>query len=322
MRLSYILAVSILFFTIPYSTTCETVKIQVVATINPLSLIAKDVGGSRVKVYTLVPAGVDPHTYAPSPSDQLIAQRSDIFLSVGKEEFLGYFKGCGYLRFGWENWSRILYIKDGNPHYVWLYPPNVAKIAKSLAEAFKTLDPEGSLYYDERLGKVISELQTLPRWIEKLKAIYGVDSVKVVLAGSHLQPMIEYLNISIIDVVVKGDKTPTPQDVVRTVNLVRRQQATAIVVHALEADLEEGRLAYELSSETGVPILVFYPLPLGSERSYSEFFKIISSTLISSIANLEKARFNARTTSQYTDFLLPILLAVFLISLFKLLSKR
>ena len=43
--------------------------LRIVATIQPLGLVARELGGDRVAVSVLVPPGASPHTFEPQPSD-------------------------------------------------------------------------------------------------------------------------------------------------------------------------------------------------------------------------------------------------------------
>ena len=58
-------------------------KIVVIATILPLADWAREVGGDRVYVQTLLPAGASPHTFDPSPRDMRLISRASLLLKIG-----------------------------------------------------------------------------------------------------------------------------------------------------------------------------------------------------------------------------------------------
>jgi ABC-type Zn uptake system ZnuABC Zn-binding protein ZnuA len=66
-------------------------KVRVVATTTQLGDIAKQVGGSRVLVDTILDSNVDPHDYEPRPSDAQAIAEADVVLASGGEvdEWLG-----------------------------------------------------------------------------------------------------------------------------------------------------------------------------------------------------------------------------------------
>ena len=58
-------------------------KISIVATFYPLQDFAESVGGDAVRVRSIVPAGVEPHDYEPTPQDIVSIYQADVFLLNG-----------------------------------------------------------------------------------------------------------------------------------------------------------------------------------------------------------------------------------------------
>ena len=58
-------------------------KVQVVTTLPLFADFVREVGGDRVEVTSLVPAGADPHTFEPSPSDVKKVAEADIAFANG-----------------------------------------------------------------------------------------------------------------------------------------------------------------------------------------------------------------------------------------------
>ncbi len=58
-------------------------KIQIVTTILPIYDIAVNIGGDRAEVHNLLPAGVSPHSYAPSVDDSIAVEKADLVLMMG-----------------------------------------------------------------------------------------------------------------------------------------------------------------------------------------------------------------------------------------------
>ena len=57
--------------------------IEVVATTGMVADIARNLGGERVKIKTLMGPGVDPHLYKPTPADVRSLQSADMVLYNG-----------------------------------------------------------------------------------------------------------------------------------------------------------------------------------------------------------------------------------------------
>jgi zinc transport system substrate-binding protein len=60
-------------------------KLRVVASIFPLADVAREVGGDRVAVTTLLPPGASPHGFEPQPLQAEALSRADLLLVVGME---------------------------------------------------------------------------------------------------------------------------------------------------------------------------------------------------------------------------------------------
>lgn len=63
--------------------TAEGPVLSVVATLSPIADLVQQVGGDRVEVVPLVPAGADAHTYEPQPQDVVVLTEADAYFGVG-----------------------------------------------------------------------------------------------------------------------------------------------------------------------------------------------------------------------------------------------
>lgn len=73
-----------------------TGKIVVIATIFPLADVAKNIGGDRVEVSTLLLRGVSPHTFEPTPRqmEQMTGARLIIQVGAGLDDWAGKLAGA------------------------------------------------------------------------------------------------------------------------------------------------------------------------------------------------------------------------------------
>jgi ABC-type Zn uptake system ZnuABC Zn-binding protein ZnuA len=69
------------FFIILFSPSFA--KIKVVATASIFMDMAKNIGGDKIDVQTIVPIGADPHIYEPTPADAALVASADILLKNG-----------------------------------------------------------------------------------------------------------------------------------------------------------------------------------------------------------------------------------------------
>ncbi|MDO8303223.1 MAG: metal ABC transporter substrate-binding protein, partial [Sedimentisphaerales bacterium] len=133
-------------------------KLRVAATIFPLADIARNIGGDKITVITIMPPGASPHTF--EPTFEIIRQANGI-----KALFT---VGCGL-----DNWAQkvteslggtiavievskgisLRHFEDGSadPHY-WLSLANGGIIAKNIADSLIGLDPANKEYYLKNLA--------------------------------------------------------------------------------------------------------------------------------------------------------------------------
>jgi len=170
--------------------TQDDKKVKVVTTLQALCHVAQKVGGDRVVATVLVHPRRDPHRATADPQMQKEAGRADLFIELGRSLevwakdvvqnsgntriqtgagrlFAG--KGCSVEEVPQvlsKEWGDIH--PEGNPH-VWLDPLNIKTIAKNVAEALSSVDPEGKGTYEANLKSFDREID---------EAMFGKDLVE------------------------------------------------------------------------------------------------------------------------------------------------
>jgi len=148
--------------------------LKVAATIFPLTDIVKNIGGDKVDVQNILPAGASPHTFELTPWQVKSLQGVRLIFSIG---------------YGLDSWvlavsdslpdvkiveasKGIDFIKGGetdepvNPHY-WLSIENGKLIAAQAADYLSQLDPPNSAYYQSNAQTYIAQLDSAEKGIKK-----------------------------------------------------------------------------------------------------------------------------------------------------------
>lgn len=156
--------------------------IPVVVTIPVLKDLAEQVGGSHVRVTSLLSGYENEHTYSPKPTDLVAVRKARLLLEIGMglEVWVSSLvKNAGDQSLRVITTSQgVELIRDdtdahegthregeaGNPH-VWLDPENVAIMLRHITQAFIEVDPSHTAEYQanqaaylRRLGQVQEEL--------------------------------------------------------------------------------------------------------------------------------------------------------------------
>ncbi len=137
-------------------------SMRVVATFYPLAYFAERIGGERVTVKTLTPAGSEPHDYEPTPRDLLAAREASVVLMNGgldawMDRVVPDLKRDGV---------RVARMMDAIPSiekdpHAWLDPVLAERFVASVQDAFVSADPAHADEYRTNGERVVSDLREL-----------------------------------------------------------------------------------------------------------------------------------------------------------------
>ena len=147
----------------------QSSKINVVASFFPIYEFAKQVGGDRVNIMTLIPSGVEPHDYEPTIQQLQEAENADVvfFNGLGFEDsWIGRINNDNLV-----DTSSLLNLSQGsktrNPH-VWLDPVLAKAQVQQVENALIEIDPNNKLYYQNNAMNFTAELESLDSEIKNV----------------------------------------------------------------------------------------------------------------------------------------------------------
>jgi zinc transport system substrate-binding protein len=247
----------------------------VVAAFYPLAFAAQEIGGDKVEVENLTPAGAEPHDLEVSPRDVRELREADLVLLLGHGFQPELEKAAG-------NSDRVVALLDtpglnrfsnGDPH-VWLDPQRYILIVRQIGAALRRNAATQSLVtriraLDREYRRGLAhctrrEIVTSHEAFAYLAARYGLRQVAI----TGLSPEAE----------------PAPRDLQHVIELVRKTHATTIFFETLVSP----RIAETVARETGAKTAVLNPiegLTPAEQRRGADYFTIMRSNL----ANLRVA---------------------------------
>jgi len=159
----------------------EDARIGVVAAENFYGDVARQVGGDRIAVVSILNnRDQDPHLFETTPSvvRQIGAARIVIFNGAGYDPWMQKLLDAAP-RTG----RTVITVADlvgkvagDNPH-LWYDPPTMPAVAKALAVAFSQADPEHKADYQTRLEVFLASLGPLEKKIAEIRSKYGGVSI-------------------------------------------------------------------------------------------------------------------------------------------------
>lgn len=234
----------------------------VVASTTFLADIAQNVAGDRLQVESLLPLGVDPHSYQPIPKDVAKVADSDLLIINGAEyeHFLENVLGnAGGERTVVEASAGLKAREDAagehgvDPH-LWLDPNNVIIYVKNIHNGFVTFDPEGKDVYTSNAKSYSIQLQELDAWIRK--QVDSIPAERRLLVTNHnsLGYFAERYGFTVIGTVVEGtssEAAPSAQQMAALIDQIKASGAPAVFLDAAESTT----LANQIASDAGVTVV-------------------------------------------------------------------
>jgi ABC-type Zn uptake system ZnuABC Zn-binding protein ZnuA len=149
-------------------------RLRVVATTAILADLVSNVGGGRLEIYTLLPPGVDIHSFQTTPDDSKEISKALLVFSNGSglDGFLepvirGAMSSQGVHVITSSGLDLTLDSRD--PHF-WQNPLFAVEYVENIRDALVQADPEGAPDYRSNAGRYIEQLHELDREIASILA--------------------------------------------------------------------------------------------------------------------------------------------------------
>lgn len=257
-------------------------KLKVAASYYPLYDFARQVGGDRVSVINMTPAGSEPHDYDPSPQALISAHESAVFIYNGGplepwvDSFLSDYTHDVVKA------SQDIPLLTGDPHF-WLDPVLAQQIIVTIRDGMSKADPENAGYYAENAKRYNQALAELDKRFESGLSTCTLDTaISSHGAFSYVAHRYGFQIASIAG--IEPDNEPSPAKMAELTNLVKQKNIRYIFFESLVSP----RLAETIASETGAETLVFDPIE-GLSQADQDKGRDYISVQYDNLAHLKKA---------------------------------
>ena len=238
--------------------------VLVIASILPLADFARQVGGDRIQVETLVPPGASPHTYELTPAQLIAISRARLLVinGVGLEYWADdIVSAANNPDLVVVNTSEGLTIiagdEDetmGNPH-VWLSPLNAIHQVESIRDALIRADPTGKDEYLTNADRYIGELLNLDLEIRQAVSTFSSrEFIAFHAAWVYFARDYGLEQAAVIE--TTPGKEPSPVEIVEIINTARAIGAKAIFAEPQFSS----KAAQIIAEESGAQVLFLNPL--------------------------------------------------------------
>ena len=235
--LSLVVIIALLVLSVACSQEEDTVDtIGVVVTIPPLAEYVESVGGEKVDVTVMVPAGVEPHTYEPTTGQMVAVSEADVYVKVGSGiEFevswmdriieqnkdmlvVDCAKGIDLIEMehdhGGEEYDHEQEeegdVRTGKDPHIWLSPNNAMTMVENICSGLVQFDSENEPYYVQNRDNYLARLAQLDRDIEE--DFSGIENRRFIVFHPAWGYFAQDYDLEQLAVEIEG-KEPTAGDI-------------------------------------------------------------------------------------------------------------
>jgi zinc/manganese transport system substrate-binding protein len=274
-------------------------KLKVVATIETLADLCRQVGGDRVDVTPLSHGYQDPHFIEAKPSLVLTLNRADVLVSVGLDLEAGWLPPLlqqarnGRIQRGQPgniDASTAIKVEDipnvpadqlralgdvhplGNPHY-WLPPGNARAIARLVAQRLTAIDAGGAATYQAQLAGFERQLDAKQKaWEQAAAPLRGLHVVTFHKSWSYVARWLGLQEVGYVE--PKPGIPPTTSHTAQLIDLMKKSSVKLVIVESFYPN----SLAKFVAGNGGAR-LVSAPSDVGATPAIKSYFDLVDALL-------------------------------------------
>ena len=289
---------SIGLFNLPsVESTTSSKKLNVMASFYPMYDFAKKVGGDKVEVTNMVPAGTEPHDWEPSATDIKKLEEADVFIYNGAgmehwtQDVLGSLenrnlkvveasKGITLLEGNEEEENS----KEANsstgaiydPH-VWLNPLNAKIEMKNIKNAFVKVDPDNKIYYEKNYKRYANKFDQLNQ--EYKEGLSNIKSKNLITSHEAFGYLCQAYGLN--QVGIEGLSADSEPDASRMNEIIQFSKENNVKTIFFE-DLVSPKVSKTIADEIGAKTVVLNPiegLTTKEIKAGKDYFTVMKSNL-------------------------------------------
>lgn len=233
-------------------------RLQAATTFYPLYEFTKAIGGDKITVTNLTPAGTEPHDFEPSPQALAELQRAKVFVYNGGsfepwvEKFLPDYKNTAVN--ATQNMQLLEAEGSQDPHF-WLDPQLAATAIQNIRDALIKAAPEYTGYFTKNAADYTAKLNDLAHKFEHDLA--ACASRTFITAHDAFTYIAKRYNLELIPIAgINPEAEPSPAKLAEITQIVRQKNVGTIFFEQLASP----QLADTIAKETGTKTAVLDPI--------------------------------------------------------------
>ena len=224
--------------------------------------LARTIGGDKIALFQLIPAGTEPHHFEPTPGDIISVSTADLFVYLSNEIepwATDILKGLSHTQA-----VQVAPVLEGEDPHVWITPYGALAVAKRIEETLSKADPKNKAYYRANLKNFEQEIKSLHQDFKK--GLASCRNYEMIHMG-HLAFAALADSYGINLHALAGTSHQNEHSVKKLTDLVKMIQDRHITAIFTE-EMISPDLANTVALETGVQILPLYTIHGVSKQDF------------------------------------------------------
>jgi zinc transport system substrate-binding protein len=273
MKLLSLIIILILLLELPLlplvKTNSQPIKIAV--SLGVFVPVVRDIGGTFVNVFSIVPSGVEPHEFTLAPGIIQNVSLANLIIIDGHIEWetqllnaVAQAKGQNIDTFSLNlmNYASNMTILNMPPgsgmtgksfHGYWLLPSNMEIIAKLIYDKLIKLDPAHSDYYYSNLNTFLNRLSLVENKLSEIKNKLG--GKPVVLGFLEEYYIAHAMGLKVVTVLSAGENPNANPNALSLAEQVLSKEQGIIMISDVAEQMPLYATAKQLSQQTGAPLV-------------------------------------------------------------------
>lgn len=263
-------------------------KLTVYTTVYPMYDFTQKIGGDKVQLKNLVPAGTEPHDWEPTPSDMADIEKADVLIynGAGMEPWLDQvFKSINtekMVRVEATKGLNLLNNSDSteklatDPH-VWLDPMLAKQEMGAIKNALVSVDPANQAYYEKNYEDNAVQCDQLDQ--EYKAAVNQFSKKDIVVAHQAFSYLCNAYGLNQVAIEgISADSEPLPLRMGEIADFVQEKQLKYIFFE----ELVSPKVAQTIAKETGATTAVLSPfegLSDSDQHAGEDYFSVMRDNL-------------------------------------------
>ena len=228
-----------------------------------LADIARQVAGEEFQIDSIIPDGIDSHSYQPTPQDAARILSADVLIlnGLGMEPFLksilAEVKPTTLIIIATDGIESRKPVSSGStivtepdPHF-WMDPIFVKHAAKNIESGFEKIDPKNKSTFAENLNGFDVQLDTLDQWIKDSLSTVPIEKRLIVTNHETLGYFADRYGFTIAGTVLEGSSSDSSVSSKHIQELVTLIKDRGIPVMFIEPT-DDVKIAEQVAAESGI----------------------------------------------------------------------